>query len=114
MDSFDRPIVKSSYPQRAAIANSLTEHLPCITEVIAIFPSHPCHIPKMLWLGAAQTERDQRFALFWKLVRTRIHGFTLPRRERMIDHDFTRRKPIACRSLRRFQAAQRYFFRPIL
>jgi hypothetical protein len=55
----DCPIVEPGHPKRAPITDATIQDLPCILEVVPIFPSDLEHVPKVLGLGVAQTKRRQ-------------------------------------------------------
>src|SRR5438270_12400186 len=63
MHPFDRPIVKTGHSQGAAVANSLTQHLPCVAQIVAVRPYDLSHVAKMMRLRLAKAERNSSLDL---------------------------------------------------
>src|SRR5579859_469486 len=80
MHALDGPVVKTRDAQGAPIADSLAQHFPGVTQVIAIVPSHSSNVAEVLWLGLPQAEWHRclklRSPVFFKLMRSHSIGLT--------------------------------------
>src|SRR5438132_1060007 len=74
MNSGDGPIMETSHSQRATITNPSAQDLPGVTEIIAVFPNHCCHVAEMLGLGLAQAEGHRRFQFSFPIFLDSVRG----------------------------------------
>src|SRR5438067_2392233 len=58
MNAVNRPIVKPGHAERAAVADTLAQDFPGVTEIVAIFPCDLGHVAEMFGLGLAEAKGD--------------------------------------------------------
>src|SRR5580765_5921917 len=61
MNARNRPVIKTSDTQSAAITNSLAQDFPRVRQIVAVPPGRFGHRAKMLRLGLSQPKRHYRF-----------------------------------------------------